>query len=437
MYTASSSSPSRRSTPGTVVLCLAASLLASALSACATERALTPDDYRDRLPALEVRVLQSPQDVGTLADLGEARAQTGHLLEAREPLARALALQPQHPKALYYHGVVSEGLGQREEALALYGRYEDVARTSPYRRLLAGRHAWLLRLMVRNELAELLAAEASLAGVAATEAVAVFPFAYRGSDERYRPLGRGLSEMVMEDLGAVGRITLVERVRLHVLLDELDLAQSGALDPATAPRLGRILRTGRVVGGTVTVEGEALKTDVALWAWEREALPGLTARDADLADLFRHEKEIVFGIIDELGIELTEAERERVERVPTRNLQAFLAYSRGLTEEDAGNFAAATVQFAEAARLDPGFAVATQRATEVGALAAVAGGVEEALAAARKAGTEKAGGDLVDNRLSRLSESLGAQMLPGEEGAYRGANCLWGRWTSLRRPRPR
>ncbi|MEP0547485.1 MAG: CsgG/HfaB family protein [Rhodothermales bacterium] len=379
------------------------------LGACVTDRALTPDDYRDRLPALEARVAQSPQDVDALVALGEARAQAGHLLEAHEPLDRALALQPQHPKALYYRGVVSEGLGRRDEALGLYARYEGIARTSPYRRLMAGRHAWLLRLMVRDELSALLAAEDSLAGVTTTEAVAVFPFTYRGSDEQYRPIGRGLSEMVTEDLAAVERIRVVERIRLHVLLDELDLAQGGAFDAATAPRLGRILRSGRVVGGTVTVEDEAIQSDVGLWVWERDALPDLNSREADLADLFRHEKEIVFGIIDGLGIELTDAERERVERIPTRNLQAFLSYSRGLMEEDAGNFAGAAELFGRAATLDPGFTRAAENAQQARTVASVAGPVTNALDAGRS--TRGDGSKLVGTRLSQLTDDLGAHLV--------------------------
>ena len=403
----------------TFVYCLAFGVLPF-LSGCAAERVtLTPEDYRARLPALEARVLNAPQDADALADLGEARAQTGAFAEAVTPLTRALALRTNHPKALYYRGVVGEGLGQRDDALAFYARYEEVPRTSPYRRLMAGRHAWLLRALVRDELAALIATEDSLTSAEPTDAVAVFPLRFRGGDEQYRTLGRGLSEMLAEDLAAVGRIRVVERVRLQVLLDELELGQSDAFDRATAPRLGRLLRSSRVVGGGVSVEGEALRADIALWDWPDAEFPELSAREARLRDLFRLEKEIAFGLIDELGIELTPAERERVERIPTRSLQAFLSYSRGLQEEDAGRFGPAAGHYIEAVRIDPGFDAARQKAEVAQALASAGGDVAEALEAGREEGpgVGDAGdlvGSLVGSRLTQLNGSLGAAVVPGE-----------------------
>jgi tetratricopeptide (TPR) repeat protein len=403
-----------RSLPARLGLAVLLALGAFA-AGCAPPRALSPEDYRARLPALEARAAEDPGDADAQRDLGEAYAQTSQFPEARETLERARVLRPDDPKTLYYLGVSEEGLGQRRAALALFARYEEAPRASPFRRLMEGRHGWLLRDLVREELEALLAAEDSLTAEGVTEAVAVFPLAYQGSDPAYAPLSRGLAEMVTVDLVALGRVRVVERVRLQALLDELALSAGAAFDPATVPRAGMLLRSGRVVGGALDVRAERLRTDVALWEWAVEPLPDLATHQAALEALFDLEKAIVYDLLDRLGVALTAEEQERLDRVPTRDLQAFLAYSRGLLEEDAGRYAGAAALYAEAARRDPGFEEAVRKAAEAAAMAEVDGGVDVALTAARLMAASMMGLGLVDHRLGLLNGSIGLYVVPGDE----------------------
>jgi tetratricopeptide (TPR) repeat protein len=376
---------------------------------------LTPEEYRARLPALEARAAANPADADAQRDLGEAYAQTEQFPRAKEALERARSLRADDPKTLYYLAVTEEALGQRREALALFAHYTEAPRSSPFRRLMAGRHGWLLRAIVREELEALLAAEDSLTADGVTEAVAVFPLAYQGEDPTYAPLSRGLAEMVTVDLVALGRVRVVERVRLQALLDELALSAGADFDPATVPRAGMLLRSGRVVGGALDVRAEQLRTDVALWAWAVEPIPDLATYQDALEALFDLEKEIVYDLLDQLGVTLTAEERERLDRVPTRHLQAFLAYSRGLLEEDAGRFAEAAALYAEAARLDPGFEEAARKAEEAEELAAVDGGVDVALSAVRLSAVTPFEMGLVDHRLGQLNRSIGVIVVPSED----------------------
>ena len=70
----------------------------------------------------------------------------------------------------------------------------------------------------------------------------------------------------------------------------------------------------------------------------------------------------MFQLLDKLGITLTPAERVAISERPTRDLQAFLLYSKGLEAEDRGDFVAAAQAFQGAARIDPGFRAAGQQA---------------------------------------------------------------------------
>jgi tetratricopeptide (TPR) repeat protein len=381
---------------------------------------LTPADYRDRLPALEARIVEAPTDADAFRDLGEAYAQLQRFNEAERVLRRAYEIDSDDPATLYYLGVAHEGLGNEADALFMLGQYERVSPDSRYRPLMEARHTWLRRTIARRELQALLVMEDEAAAARASDAVAVFPFIYRGTDPRFEVLGRGLGEMLTIDLASVEGLTVVERVRLQALLNELEFSQGDGFDPETAPRLGRLLQSGRIVGGSFDVLGERLQTDVVLWNWKDEPLPALSEHADDLDDLFRLEKEIAFSLINDLGITLSQSERARIEQIPTRDLQAFLAFSRGLREEDAGNFAAASAQFQQAARLDPGFSLAGQRAGAAQAMSSAAGPITAALGAGK---TTTGGGnpqsssmsDLVGARLDNLNQNIGAHVVPTEE----------------------
>ena len=266
----------------------------------------------------------------------------------------------------------------------------------------------------------MMAREEELAAEIDARVVAVLPLAYQGGNDRYAPLGRGLSEMITVDLASIRRIRVVERVRLQALLDELELAQSDYVDPSSAPRVGRLLGAGRLVGGSYNVLGDdELRMDVALAELEQQAAsPDFETRSGALDDLFELQKELVFRVIDRLGIELTPEEREAIESVPTRNLQAFLAYSRGLLEQDQGNYATAAEAFGRARQLDPGFSEAASREQTSENLGAAAGSPDQALIGAIRVSPPlptSSSIDLLNNRLQEISETVGAEFIPTQD----------------------
>jgi tetratricopeptide (TPR) repeat protein len=77
-----------------------------------------------------------------------------------------------------------------------------------------------------------------------------------------------------------------------------------------------------------------------------------------LRGLLQMEKELVVQLARSMGYVLAEAERQRILENGTQNLQAFLAYSRGLLAEDAGDYSRAALYFNEAVQADPNFQVA-------------------------------------------------------------------------------
>jgi tetratricopeptide (TPR) repeat protein len=385
---------------------VAATLLAGVL-ACAPQAGLRedPEDFREEVARLQREIAENPDDAEALRDLGTVYVRTRRPNEGYKYLQKAHSQDRNDPKTLFYLGVASERIGKRQTAQELYERYAEMPEDSQFRTLMRGRYEWLLRQEIRRKMKEFIAREDSI-GVS-PNAVAVLPFAYQGSDEQYAPLGHGLSEMIAVDLANIDELTLVERTRLQELLKEIELSQSEFVDPSTAPRVGQLLGAGRLIGGGYNVLGEKLRTDVALAEIEKAESAALETQSDVLDNLFRLEKKIVFRLVDQLGVELSAEERKEIERVPTRNLQAFLAYSRGLEAEAQGNYEAAAQAFQQAHQLDPNFSEAASKQEKSEGLSAAGGGTEQALQAARQLERPTSQIDLVQNRQQILSETVG------------------------------
>ncbi len=377
--------------------------------ACAPQAGLQedPEDFEEEVARLQRKIAENPNNTEALRDLGVIYVRTGRAANGHKYLRKAFSQDRDDPETLFYLGIASERIGKKQTARRLYERYEDVPEDSQFRTLLRGRYEALLRQSIRQKMEELRAREDTLD--TSPNVMAVLPLIYQGDDEQYAPLSRGLSEMIAVDLANIDELTLVERTRLQALLDELKLSQSEYVDPSTAPRVGQLLGAGRLVGGAFNVlDGETLRTDVALADLDEMAGgPNLETRSGALEELFQLEREIVFGVIDRLGVELSPRERKQIERVPTRNLQAFLAYSRGLEAEAQGNYEAAAQAFQRAHELDPDFSRASDRQEEAEGLSAAAS-MEQALLAAQRLKAPATRVDLIRNRQQILSETIGS-----------------------------
>ena len=72
------------------------------------------------------------------------------------------------------------------------------------------------------------------------------------------------------------------------------------------------------------------------------------------------EKQLAFSLIDQLGVALSESERESIQKLPTESTLAFVAFCRGLQYADSLHIPQAQAAFSEALRLDPNFKAAEQ-----------------------------------------------------------------------------
>ncbi len=397
-------------------------LLCIVLSCASVPPEKNTDDYIREIQTLQRQLVVKPNDTALLRDLGVAYFETKDYENAKAYLYRAFIQKEHDPKTLFYYGMTLEWLNQTESALGVYVNYSDVDDGSRYKVMIEGRYRTLLREVVRKQLQTVIANEQLLSTQRLSpKAVAVFPLKYQGSDERFAPLSKGLSEMMIIDLGQVNGLTLIERIRTEELINELKFGQSKYVEKETAPRVGKLLSAGRVVSGSFDVTNNNLKMGVAAWDVVNRRFPDLKTKSDDLNNLFKIEKEIVFDIIKDLGITLTREERERIEYVPTTNFLAFMNYCLGLRSEDAFDYVAAGVYYRQAVSLDPSFAIAKSKVNGIEASILAGGSKEQALQASREfdrpllmlASTKRR--KLIEERLGHLEENFGRIILLGDD----------------------
>ena len=339
-------------------------LICSLVVACAPAATTAPPTPQE-LPALEAQLAQDSANVGTLLRVAAGYRATSRVAESRPLLERAVALEPDRAEGILLLGLTYEELGEAARARELYQRYIEVAPASNLKSELEERLQMLERQALLEAVRGALSREQALAQTEPEPAhIAVFPFTYVGENAELRPLGRALAELLVTDLAQVERLTVLERTRVQLLLDELALSQAGYTEPATAARSGRLLGAGRIVQGSLGGSQNELRLQAAVvgiggdWDGRVESI----SRESQLDEVLDMEENLAFDILRSLQIELTPAERARIRERPTENLQALLQFGLGLEAEDAGDFDAAAGYFQSASQLDPQFGGARVRA---------------------------------------------------------------------------
>jgi TolB-like protein len=198
--------------------------------------------------------------------------------------------------------------------------------------------------------------------------LAVLPFFQESGDEAYGPLGKGLAVMLETDLKKIGDLEVVTRVYIEALIQELSLARSELVQKASAPRLGRLFRARWVVGGTFGLKEVLLSIGARVVDTPKAALLGQPTAEDALGEFFRMEKALAHNIIELLQIRPTAEEEEAISEPFQYDLEAFMAFCRGLDASDHGLYQQAADEYSRALAIDPRFGLAQDALQELSAL---------------------------------------------------------------------
>src|SRR5689334_9711293 len=121
--------------------------------------------------------------------------------------------------------------------------------------------------------------------------VGITPFAVTSADTAIAPLGYGLADILITDLQRSGQLQLVDRLRLDALLREVQLVEAGRVDPASAPRVGKLVGARRLVIGALSQRpGGQLAIDARIADVSTGAVRPAISAAAPLADILTAEK---------------------------------------------------------------------------------------------------------------------------------------------------
>lgn len=307
---------------------------------------------------LQKAVSENPDDGEARRMLGIAYYRSGQPEPAAAELTRALELLPDDPDARYYLGLAQ--LRQENEAGAVqnWRRHHDPEH--PRVQEAVNQQLTLLEIRQSIKLArQALAAEESLRTRDPNPgSVAVFYYYDATPDQQFRYLQKALAAMIITDLSQVRSLTVVERLRVQYLLEEMALGRTDVVDPGTAPRTGRLLGAESLVIGTLASGSIQCETSVASTVKKEVVATFPVAEEPE--NFFQLEKEIVSNLLGILKVSPTPAEKRVIEKYHTTSYPAVVCYGQALDAQDKGDWKAARDYYRCALTEDPGFALARQ-----------------------------------------------------------------------------
>ncbi len=328
------------------------------------------------VPALLAQAQQQPTNAAVRFRLAAALMAVGRCDTAVVVARSGQLLAPADALGPMVLGACQEKDGRYDLAFATYTAF---ATQHPKARGIAAIRAkaqLALRTQAEQTARQALASESTLTRLPPEPStLAVLPLTISaGGDSTFQPLSRGLAELITSDLALVRSLRLLERVQIGALLDELKLGQSQRADPTTAARVGRMLRAERMVQGVASITPDGpVRLTASVVRGDGTVRSGAEANGTFKA-LLDLEKDLVFSLASQLGIQLTDAERQRILRQGPRNLAAFLAYSKGLDALARGDYRGAAQAFSAAVQADPNFQEAQQQQEAAEATPGVAAG---------------------------------------------------------------
>jgi TolB-like protein/Flp pilus assembly protein TadD len=191
--------------------------------------------------------------------------------------------------------------------------------------------------------------------VAEKESIAVLPFANMSADPEQEFFADGITEDILTRLAAIGELRVISRTSI------MRYKNSDKSLPEIAAELGvsHVLEGSvRRAGNQVRITGQLIRAadDAHLWA---------ESFDRELADIFAVQAEIAGRIVQALALQLTEGEREQLQRQGTDNAAAYEHYLLGRAQlnqsySDFGGYLALMEQaeagFRAALEQDPDYA---------------------------------------------------------------------------------
>ncbi len=381
------------------------------------EKSLDREDYDAAILAFEKALEEKPDDPVIERELGIAHYSKPDMDKAIPLLLKSFLKDSADGRTLFYLGTAFEIQGDIPYAIDIYRRYTGVSRSEDIRASIESRMLQLIEKQMEADAKTALAQEKMIDVSSIPDtSLAVTYFRNMGGRKDLDPIQKGLAEMVITDLSRLKRLKVIERLRMQKLFEEMGLGTSGVINESSAPRAARLMGAARLINGTfIDLKGEGLRIDAKILDTRKASFQKPSNVTGKLPEIFRMEKDLVFKLLSQMNIPLTQEERDAIAVIPTENLLAFMAYCRGLDFDDRGMYQDAAREYRNAVELDPNFSAASQQLSRSETLSGGELGMEELqtqFVSSGDAGIEEETSPAGADAVSRVSDAAGTELSP-------------------------
>src|SRR5213595_2886252 len=191
------------------------------------------------------------------------------------------------------------------------------------------------------------------------KSIAVLPFQNLSDEKENAYFADGMQDDILTNLSKIGDLKVISRTSVMSYRD-------GARN---AREIGKSLGVGTLLEGSVRRSGNRVRVNVQLINANDDEHIWAEDYDRELIDVFAIQTDLAQKIANELRAKLSPSEKAQMERKPTENGEAYLAFVQGhnlsCTVEDLEKLKQSEQLYARAIELDPNFALAIARYSQL------------------------------------------------------------------------
>src|SRR5438874_10700347 len=191
------------------------------------------------------------------------------------------------------------------------------------------------------------------------KSIAVLPFQNLSDDKENAYFADGIQDDILTNLSKIGELKVISRTSVMPYRDK----------STNVREIGKQLGVSNILEGSVRRSGNKVRVNVQLIDANSDEHIWASDYDRDITDVFAIQTDLAQKITDALQAKLSPAEKSRMERKPTENGEAYLAFvqAHNLSSafEDLNKLKQSGQLYERAIELDPNFALAIARYSQL------------------------------------------------------------------------
>jgi TolB-like protein/class 3 adenylate cyclase/Tfp pilus assembly protein PilF len=191
------------------------------------------------------------------------------------------------------------------------------------------------------------------------KSIAVLPFESLSDDKENAYFADGIQDDVLTNLSKIGDLKVISRTSVMPYRGKR----------SNVREIGKALGVATILEGSVRRIGNRVRVNVQLISAENDEHIWAEDYDRELTDVFAIQTDLAQKISSELRAKLSPSEKAQIERRPTENGEAYLAFVQannlGCALEDFDKLKQSEQLYERAIQLDPNFALALARSSLV------------------------------------------------------------------------